>query len=68
MPDDVFYEKQLQKTSQDFSMGNIGRYALNLSADSRPATEAFFISSVVLDNSSLFLQKLEFLINSVSLY
>lgn len=44
MPDDAFYEKRLQKTAQGSSMMNIGRHALKLSADSRPATEAAFIS------------------------
>lgn len=68
MPDDVFYEQKLQKNAQDLSLMNIGRDALKLSVDSRPATEAFFISFVVPGNSSLFGKELEFLIDFVEIY
>lgn len=71
MPDDVFYEQKKQKPShavQDFALMNTGRGQLNLSAESRPATEAFFISFTVPDYSPLFGRDLEFLVDFAEIY
>jgi hypothetical protein len=71
MPADVFYEQQKQKPKHavhDFALMNTGRDQLRLSAESRPATEAFFISFVVADNSELFGEEIEVLVDLAEIY
>ena len=71
MPDDVFYEQKKQKSNNqvlDFALMNTGRDQLKLSADSRPATEAFFISFQVPKDSPLFGRDLEFLVDLAEIY
>jgi hypothetical protein len=71
MPDDVFYEQKKQKSNNavlDFALMNTGRDQLKLSAESRPATEAFFISFTVSENSPLIGRKLEFMIDFAEVY
>ncbi len=71
MPDDVFFEQKKQKANhpvEEFALMNAGRDSLNLSAESRPATEAFFISFVVPDDSPLFGKDLEFLVDLAEIY
>jgi len=71
MPDDVFFEQKKQKSNhpvEEFALMNTGRDQLKLSAESRPATEAFFISFVVLKDSPLFDEELEFLVDLAEIY
>ncbi|QHI70375.1 Rieske (2Fe-2S) protein [Tichowtungia aerotolerans] len=71
MPDDIFVEQKKQKSGhpvEDFALMNTGRDSLNLSAESRPATEAFFISFVVPEYSPLFGRELEFMVDSAEIY
>jgi hypothetical protein len=71
MPDDVFYEQKKQKANhpvEEFALMNAGRDSLNLSAESRPATEAFFISFVVPEDSPLFGKDLEILVDLAEIY
>jgi hypothetical protein len=71
MPDDVFYEQKRQKAAHavhDFALMNTGRDQLKLSAESRPATEAFFITFAVPGNSPLFGRELEILVDFAEIY
>jgi hypothetical protein len=71
MPDDVFYEQKKQKAAHavhDFALMNTGRDQLKLSAESRPATEAFFISFGVQEDSPLFGRDLEILVDLAEIY
>lgn len=71
MPDDVFFEQKKQKANhpvEEFALMNAGRDSLNLSAESRPATEVFFISFVVPEDSELFGRELEFLVDLAEIY
>lgn len=71
MPDDVFYEQKKQKSKNqvlDFALMNTGRDQLKLSAESRPATEAFFISFVVANDSELFGKEIEVLVDLAEIY
>jgi hypothetical protein len=71
MPDDVFYEQKKQKAAHavhDFALMNTGRDQLKLSAESRPATEAFFITFAVPHHSPLFGRELEFLVDFAEIY
>jgi len=71
MPDDVFHEQQRRRAAhavQDFALMNMARDALKLGADSRPATEAFFISFVVPDDSPLFGRELEIRVDLAEIY
>lgn len=71
MPDDIFYEQKKQKAAhavQDFALMNTGRGQLNLSAESRPATEALFLAFHVPEYSPLFGRDLEFLIDFAEIY
>ena len=71
MPDDIFFEQKKQKSNhpvEDFALMNTDRDSLNLSAESRPATEAFFISFVVPEDSPLFGRDLEFLVDLAEIY
>lgn len=56
LAEDVFHEQKKKPSAhpvQDFALMNTARDALKLSAESRPATEAFFISFQVPQNSPL---------------
>lgn len=71
MPDDVFYEQKKKKPNhpvQEFALMNTDRDRLQLSAESRPATEAFFISFVVPKGSPLFGEELEFFVDLAEIY
>ncbi len=72
IPDDVFYVQMKQKPKghavEEYALMNTDRNQLNLSADSRPATEVFFISFIVNKNSPLFGKELEFLVDLAEIY
>lgn len=68
---DVFYEQKKMKHKNadlDFSLMNTGRDGLKLSADSRPATEVFWISFIVPADSELFGKELEILVDLAEIY
>ncbi len=68
---DVFYEQKKKKRKNadlDFSLMNTGRDGLKLSADSRPATEVFWISFIVPADSELFGKELEILVDLAEIY
>lgn len=72
MPDDLFYEQKKKRSKgqsvQDFALMNTGRDQLKLSAESRPATEAFFITFVVPPDSPLIGRELELLVDFAEIY
>ena len=71
LPGSLFFEQKKEKAAhpvQDFALMNTGRDALNLSAESRPAMEVFFMSFQVPANSPLLDQEVEFYIDLVEIY
>jgi hypothetical protein len=70
-PEDVFYEQkrtEASRNTQDFSLMNTTRSALNLSVESRPATEALFLSFQILEDSPLIGKDVEFYLDWVEIY
>ncbi|MCF7818657.1 MAG: hypothetical protein K9M54_12335 [Kiritimatiellales bacterium] len=71
LPGSLFFEQKKGKAAhpvQDMALMNTGRDALNLSAESRPAMEVFFMSFQVPDNSPLLDKEVWFYIDLVEIY
>lgn len=71
LPDDVFHEQRrapAEHPVHDFSLMNIGRDALQLSGEDRPALEALFFSFQVTNDSPLIGREMGIEVGRVELY